>query len=119
MAFGEVDRRVEVGPSMLRRREIVRRVVVTLLGHAGGDLLQLEGVGGRPEDGLLAVVVRQIDCAACRPRQVIRRSRARRHREREYARQEGFHPAPRTYCDISSPTRLTPFVETKEQLVSW
>ena len=52
--------------------EVVRRVVVALRRHAVGDFLQLERLGGRPENGVGAVVVRQIDERARRRRRSAR-----------------------------------------------
>ena len=93
-----MDRRVEVGSAVLRGREIVRGVVVALLGDAIGDFFQLERFRGGPEDRLIAVVVREVDQRAVRPRRPVGRARASGRDDSEPDEQGTSH----THCNPQS-----------------
>ena len=60
-ALEEVDRRVDVGAAMLRRRQPVRGVEITPLGHAPRRALQPKPRFGRPVDRRLLEGVGQVD----------------------------------------------------------
>ena len=78
VALCEVNRRVDVRAAVLGGREVVRGVVVALRRDAVGDLVEPEALSRRPEDGLFAVVVREIDERAGRPARRIRWPRTSR-----------------------------------------
>src|SRR5438046_1198591 len=102
-----MHRRVDVRTAVLGRTEVVRRVVVALRRHAVGDLLELETFSCRPEDGLIAVIVREIDERAGRPA-MVGGSRARRCDDGESDKKQSFHTA--DYCGsgkLSGSVRLS------------
>ncbi len=59
-ALSEMNGRIDVRAAVLRGREVVRGIEVAIVGQTLGDLLQPEGLGGRPEQRVLVVAVRQI-----------------------------------------------------------
>jgi hypothetical protein len=71
MSLREVHRRVDVSAAVFGGEEAVRRVVVALVGDPVRVLAQPEPLGGRPEDRLRVVAVREIDelaggkCSRC------------------------------------------------------
>ncbi len=65
-AFGEVDRRIEVGAAMLRGAEGLRRVPARG-GSALAHHFQREGLRGRPVDRRIVEGVREVDDLGVRP----------------------------------------------------
>ncbi len=57
----EVHRRIDMRAAVFRRQEVVGRVVVAGWGDAVGHLIVTKWFGGRPEDGLRVVGVREVD----------------------------------------------------------
>src|SRR6185295_2685601 len=73
VAFGEMDRRVDVSAAVFGRAELIRRVVITFVVDARGDGVELEGLGSWPVNRIRREVVRQVNPLALR--QSVRRTR--------------------------------------------
>src|SRR5919108_6463034 len=76
VSFREVRGRVEVRTAVLRGREVVRSIVIALRRYAVGNFVEPEPLRRGPVDGLLAVVVREIDERSAGPACARGRARA-------------------------------------------